>query len=510
MNLLFGKWIRASMFWLVSLMIVLTHFWSTQANVSPEPGAALSVYASYNAMFRMNGNESISIKPDVQYRSYLDNEVAVMEQTAAACSEKLQNETNRCIAGNIIEGSSRLQHWKSYIIPSAVAGIVFDSRDREELSSLSVAENEVPNEPSRTLYQSLRRSGLLFFNLLLFVKLAVWSVVWSKARNGLASVSFGMMFLTLSAWGLFSDVLLRRGAGVYAVDAVITGSPTFDQSISRATAMVRATVDGVKVLVAPAASSSILGLTPRSVSVFVVSAIALVLVLNRDWSIIWLTPLALGIHFTTSALLLLLLSFVLIALRIFPTRGDLPDLLGSSLLVAPLMIIQFNSGTDPGPEFSYWAIAAVGITIAVASFLFPIIRNVRRSNDSFAPTSSGVVVFVGCYSLLLLGTIWRLSRQYGFTDSSGFWVDGFLREAAGRAAPFVQSAVAALIVALWLVRALSQKFEESEDHATHVGCRLTLAVRAGSVAQPSSYVIMLLTSIATAVFASMITGSLFL
>jgi hypothetical protein len=62
-------------------------------------------------------------------------------------------------------------------------------------------------------------------------------------------------------------------------------------------------------------------------------------------------------------------------------------------------------------------------------------------------------IFIYC----LIGgwTIWELSKRYGYSDTQGFWMDGLLRELAGRLAPLVQ----ALAIVVPLICVLSSKYK---------------------------------------------------
>jgi hypothetical protein len=190
--------------------------------------------------------------------------------------------------------------------------------------------------------------------------------------------------------------------------------------------------------------------------IFIAVMMFVAVVLEKSWKFLILVPLGLGIHFTTFAVLLALMSpaFVYLLLR-ERTRGVefIPVSIALSL---PVVWLQLRDSLPGDPEFSFWPVFLLCsvLTLAVPGTLFlkdwPSRVGVPMCAGPLSSAKATIVMTGTMFVGLTAYSVWKLSRSYGFSDSSGFWTDGFLREGAGRAAPFVGALVIFLPVALVL------------------------------------------------------------
>lgn len=448
------KWL----FWTVLTLIVFTNFYSVKSRVTPEPGVALSIYSSYDAMMRVGGIDTIGFEAAPQYRSYLENEVEQMVGGKETCSKMLKDPNKTCQASNIISASERLQHWKSYLLPSVLAASAFDKNAIAEIRKFDSTKPSKPYEPSPKLYRDLRANGIIFFGILLAIKALVWFLVWFGSRRLLTRFVASGVFILTAIWGLLVDFVFRRGAGVYALDRLIAGSSRFDASTSVNRAVPLAIFDLAKAVIAPSPSTSLFGITPRSVVIFIAVMMMIAVMLERSWKFLILVPIGLGVHFTTFAVLLALLAPSLLYILVSGRTRERIHIPISIALSLPVIWLQVRDRQPGHPEFSFWA-AFVFFFIVTA--LVPIVVLTERnkaasdSRDTKVLTRSSmntIVLVLAMFTALTTYSIWRLARTYGFSDSSGFWTDGFLREGAGRAAPLLGSLAVFLPLTLLAIK----------------------------------------------------------
>ena len=212
---------------LVSFLIVFMHFWSTHSAITPEPGASIIVYEQYNAQIRIGGIESVGFKARPEFQEIVAKWAKEIEDKKKSCSQLLENKKKTCQASDNIEASAQLKHWKSYQLPSLEAGLSFSDKNVKEKEKI-VATGTNDRVPSADLYSALRRSALFFFNFLLIIKLIIWSLLFFSLRSKVSAFYFGATFVGLSLWGLLLDIVLKRGAGVYAVDNLVAGTSSFN------------------------------------------------------------------------------------------------------------------------------------------------------------------------------------------------------------------------------------------------------------------------------------------
>jgi hypothetical protein len=433
------KWL----FWTVLFVIVFANFYSVKSRVTPEPGVALSIYSSYDAMIRVGGIDTIGFEAAPQYREYLDNEAQQMITGRETCSKMLKDKNKLCQASNVISASDRVQHWKSYLLPSVLAAAAFNSNSIAEIRKFDSTNSAKPAEPSPSLYRNLRANGILFFAILLGIKCAVWFLVWFGSRRMFTRFVVGGVFLSTTIWGILVDFVLRRGAGVYALDRLIAGSPRFDPTTSLSRATPLAVIDVLKAVVAPSPSTSLFGITPRSVVIFIAVMMFTAIIFEKSWRFLVLVPVGLGVHFTTFGILLALITPALVLLLLRGSFRDFRYVVISVVLSVPVAWLQLRDAAPGKAEFAFWPVFAffLVLTIAVPALVFvktnrdnrpPQVES-QESQTWFRPV--GLVAFM--FAVLTAYSIWRLGKSYGFSDSSGFWTDGFLREGAGRAAPLV-------------------------------------------------------------------------
>ena len=419
---------------LVSFLIVFMHFWSTQSAITPEPGASVIVYEQYNAQIRIGGIESVGFEAPPEFQETVAKWVKEIEEKKKSCSQLLKDKEKTCQASDNIEASAQLKHWKSYLLPSLVAGLSFSGKNVEEIEKF-VATGTNYRAPSTDLYSALRRSALFFFNFLLIVKLLIWSLLWFSLRSKVSAFYFGAMFIGLSLWGLLLDIVLKRGAGVYAVDNLVAGTSSFNIENSKISAIAMAFVGIYKAVIAPVASASIFGIAPRSTAIFIAAAIVIPIVTTGTWKFFWLVPIGLAIHFTTFLPLLGVGS--LIALIVIPqlNKSVILTLGGATLLSLPIVYIQFVSGDPVQPLFSYWVV--LGVVTSVSSFaIWRIFHREELATIKVQAFRIGITSLVA-FTAVSSWTIWKLSLRYGQTDTQGFWEDGLLRELSGRLAPLM-------------------------------------------------------------------------
>lgn len=409
-------------------------------------------------MVRVGGIDTIGFEAAPQYRSYLENEVQQMVAGNETCSKMLKDPSKTCQASNIISASERLQHWKSYLLPSVLAASAFDKGAIAEIRKFDSTKPSKPNEPSPKLYRDLRANGIIFFGILLAIKGLVWFLVWFGSRRLLTRFVASGVFISTAIWGLLVDFVFRRGAGVYALDRLIAGSPRFDAATSVSRAVPLAVFDLAKAVIAPSTSTSLFGITPRSVVIFIAVMMLIAVMLERSWKFLILVPIGLGIHFTTFAVLLVLLAPSLLYLLVSSRTRERLYIPISIALSLPVIWLQVRDRQPGNPEFSFWA---VFVFFFIVTALVPIVSLAGRnkvatdSRDTevlIRSSISAIAPILAMFTALTTYSIWRLARAYGFSDSSGFWTDGFLREGAGRAAPLLGSLAVFLPLTLLAIK----------------------------------------------------------
>jgi hypothetical protein len=421
------------------------HFFNTRTNVSSEPGIALSVYSGYNAVTRLDGDEKVVPIPAQQYREALDAEVSAAQVWRRECAEVLSDDDIKCYLTNNIESDSRIKHFKSYLLPSVLSGLVFDSETIASIQSKS--KSMKPTEQSKKTYDKLFESGVLFFNTLLWVKVGIFYVLCFKLRRVTTSRVFFLILMTHSILSIIMDKVFSRGSGNYAIDKVIFGSPTFRNEASLIEASVSALIDSAKATIGPGPGVVIWGITPRSVVIFIALAIFLPIFLERNWQLIWLTPIGFGVHATNFIVLYLFLFAIVLVAGCLPKRQDVPAIMWSNLLLILYSIFQFQTRL-----FSFWLILFASIILLCISFLFSS-RN-DRDTDDIVPSLKRVLISTHTiFYFVAISTIGYYATKFRVPESDGFWIDGFTRELAGRLAP----AVTCLSIS-FLVIACSQKF----------------------------------------------------
>jgi len=426
-------------------LITFMHFFNTRTNVSSEPGIAMSVYSRYNAVIRLDGDDKVVPIPAQQYREYLDAEVSAAQVWRRKCAGVLADDGIRCYLTNDLESDSRIKHFKSYLLPSVLSGLVFDS---ETIASMQSKSNSItPTEQSKNTYDKLFESGVIFFNTLLWVKVGIFYVMCFKLRQVTTSRVFFLIFMIHSILSIAMDKVFSRGSGTYAIDKVIFGSPTFRNEVSLIQASVSALVDAAKATIGPGPGVVIWGITPRSFVIFIALAIFLPIFLERNWQLIWLTPIGFGVHATNFIVLYLFFIAIVLLAGCLPKRQDVPAIVWSTSSIILYSIFQFQTRV-----FSFWLILFASIILLLISFLFSS-RNDLDTDDIATSLKRVLISTHTIFYFVAISTIGYYATKYRVPKSDGFWIDGFTRELAGRLAPAVTC-----ITISFLVIACSQKF----------------------------------------------------
>jgi hypothetical protein len=433
----------------IALAICVAHFWSTTSNVAPEPGGARSIYARYSAIARSGGQTDVALVDTGAEINFSTEWDKIVRERKEECSKYLQDQTKTCQASDNISDDSTLQHWKSYFLPTVIASVSYSQSDLKELNAISL---NPAVKPSKNLVDTQDRSVLIFFNFLLFLKLVVWFLLCYSLRKLKAAQIFGAVFVAISGVIIFADEVLRRGAGVYAVDSLVTGSPTYIQEASKIEAIFTAIVGIAKVPILPAASASIFGIAPRGTAVFLALAVVVPIIFGNKWKFIWLMPIGLGVHFTTFLPLLALGLLISILQTKRIPRSEFIHLVGASLASLPILMIQLDK-----ENFSFAAALISQVCVLVLCFIF--ISFSSQTSESEVGVRPGFLISSSIVIYALIGgwTIWKLSGRYGYSDTQGFWMDGLLRELAGRLAPLIQ----ALGIVIPLICIVNQRYERS-------------------------------------------------
>jgi hypothetical protein len=421
------------------------HFYATQSRVQSEPGAALHVYQSYTAIIRMDSNSDISFEPEGKYRVAFEVEAEEGALFQESCAVNLKNENKGCQASNSLPGNSRIQHFKSYLLPSTLSGLIFTKSDLEEFKN-----SDPLFEPSEILRKRIVTSGVLFFNVLLWVKLLCFYLLIYYSRNLIPGILFMASFSVISFASLIVDRIMRRGAGVYAIDPIINGSPTFNKDVSVVNAIFRSLVSVSKPLLAPGPGNAIWGITPRSVALFVAFVICASIFSTGRFYMLVLVPIGLGVHFTTFSIVLLFILFVCLLIGLKLSKGDIKPLIWASIPSIAICILQFS---DISSSYKISLISVGFLLLMYVYLVFFVKIQVMRLSIEVPANRAYMSVFI--YYLLSISIILFYANRYEITDSTGFWSDGFLREASGRIAPLVSAILAFkflsfLVFRLWI------------------------------------------------------------
>jgi hypothetical protein len=403
------------------------HFYSTQSKIQIEPGAALHVYQAYIAIIRMDSNSDISFVPEDKFVPAFEIEAKESLVGQEACAINLEDANKGCQASNTLPDNSRLKHFKSYLLPSTLSGLIFTKFDLQEF------ENSAPLfKPSEELRKRIIASGILFFNVLLWVKLLCFYILIFYSRNLIPGLFFIASFSIISFLSLIADRILRRGAGVYAIDPIINGSPTFNKDASVLNAIFKSLVSVSKPLLVPGPGIAIWGITPRSVALFVAFAVCASIFITGRLHMLVLVPIGLGVHFTTFFLALFFILLVCVVSGIKLSKDDIKPLFLASIPSIAICILQF-SNIPSSYRISFIIFCFLLLLYVYLVFFQKIIVRQLAIRMRF----NLVYISVVLYYLLSISIILFYASRYEVTDTTGFWSDGFLREASGRIAPLV-------------------------------------------------------------------------
>lgn len=427
-----------------TLLIVFMHLFSTQTRVTPEPGAAFHVYTSYVTIARNNFDQASGLVPLDKYQTYFDDELKYMRQNDLKCQRILQNEKAKCVAGNYIEENSILQHYKSYFLPSIAAGLSYNPDNVAEVNELKINTNL---QPSAKLRVAERRSGILFFNTLLWIKLLTLFLLLRSSKSRLPSLIFVSTFTILSIYGLLLDVVLGRGSGLYAIDPIVNNSPLFDPRVPMPTAIFESFVVAAKSLVGPAPGSAIWGITPRSVSTFIALALFVSIKTTSSWRMLVLVPLGLGVHFTNFAFQIAIV-FAIVALSKNRPKGiEALPLAFTVVASSVIFVFQFTN------IMNNFLLGLIYLGIITVAYL--ILFSKPSTTVQLTFFQRGFTMSLLFYFGITAITIFYYARRYNSIESAGFWVDGFSREASGRIAPLIGGIIT--FVLLWRVYIATEK-----------------------------------------------------
>lgn len=414
-----------------TLLITAMHLYSTQATVTPEPGKEFTVYTSYITIIRNDFDENSRLPSANQYQTHFFKHQFLR-------SEKLID--IGAINSNLI-GDSRLKHYKSYFLPTVLAGLAYS---QDSVSEVKKITKNVSKLPSENLRQTEKHSGVLFFNILLWIKLLVFYLLLRDSQSLNPGIIFFITFTVLSIYGLVMDKVLGRGSGVMAIDHVVPNTPRFDLSDSPQTAAFKALIGATKSLIVPAPGNAIWGITPRSVATFIALAVFIAVITTSSWRFVFLIPVGLGVHFTTFAWQMVVF-FILIFFS--PCRPKIyrPLLIGYTFGMSGALIL-----------FQLTEI----LNVKIFCFLFPFIVAIsyiiefNRTSDPIKIVSLKICFISGLtiYFIVSVASIFFYVLQFGTLESKGFWIDGFTREASGRIAALINAYLCAILILQFIVK----------------------------------------------------------
>ena len=411
------------------------HLFSIRTTVTPEPGVSFAVYTSYVTIARNDFDKDSALVVVDKYQAYFSKELEYMIQNDLRCQEILNSKTAKCQAGNYIEENSRLQHYKSYLLPSIAAGIAYS---RGNVAEINKIKGEKDISPSASLRGAERRSGVLFFNILLWIKLLTFYLLLRSSESRGPGLIFFSSLSILSIYGLFLDVVLGRGSGSYAIDPIINNSPLFDSGNSVQNAVLESFLVATKSLIAPAPSIAIWGITPRSVAAFIALAIFISVATTSSWKMLVLVPLGLGVHFTSFVFQIAVVVAVILLSKCRPKKIEVLPLLFTVVFTAIIFVFQLTNLLD---NYVLGLIYLSTLSIAYLTFLS------KMGSYSYLVSLksclvTGLIVYFGVTAL----TIFYYAIRYNSIESAGFWIDGFTREASGRIASLINAFLMSIFI----------------------------------------------------------------
>jgi hypothetical protein len=223
--------------------------------------------------------------------------------------------------------------------------------------------------------------------------------------------------------------------------------------------MTGALFGSLKAVAGPTAATTIFGIPPRSTAIFIAAAIFVPIVSTRTWKFVWLIPIGFAVHFTTFVALATFGFLLVLLLGVRPDRRAIANTLGAIALSGP--VFYYQKLYEPGfkPEFSYVSL----LMIMSMTLLLPLGLSLQRENnlnlERERPLRLGLTAILAFVVIASL-TILNLASRYGYSDTQGFWLDGLLRELAGRLAPFT-TVMALTIPGVMLVRGCWFGFNET-------------------------------------------------
>ena len=431
---------------LVAVLAIATGFaYSPIAKVTPEPNAAIYVYANYVAMTRVGADDFTWSTPWEEVSVLLDAEQSAAIAYRSECVNSLESIENNCQLENKIEADARLQHWKSYALPSFVAAATVGHEDLSALRSLKSESNEDSYSQVDTLQPLMRELGLRFFSILFLIKVAVFFVVWAGLRRYLDRLVLGLSIVVFAVFGILVDAVLRRGQGLYPLDRLVAGSSLHNPEVPITDAILQAVVDVGKGIVVPIMSSGPLGNSPRGIAVFIAFMMLSGVLLTKSPRFLLLIPIGLSVHFTTFGLLVIFLipAFVWSFRKCWRSVSNVTIQVG--LYSLPLLAFQLGGNGLTSSKIGFW----VGSGTILLSTLVPLVLlsasrvdssgcTLMSASESIAPPGPFVLTYVS-FLILAVTCMVSLAFTYRHSDSINFWTDGFRRESVGRVTPLVWS-----------------------------------------------------------------------
>lgn len=423
-------------------IIIFMHLFSFKTTVTPEPGAAFHVYTSYVTIIRDDFDRSAGLKPLEKYQRYFaieEKQIAIFEEK---CRRVVFSDSKKCI-GNVIDEDGRLQHFKSYIIPSAIAGLTYSHEDLLEINSL---KKQSDLSPSPNLRFTERKSGITFFYVLLLIKLLAFFHLLGSSKSKDLGSNFVTALCALSFYGVVCDKIFSRGSGTYAIDPIVPVSPIFNANNSLLQAAVESLVVAAKSLVIPAPSIAIWGNTPRSAATFVAFVIFVSIAANSNSRSLFLIPLGLGVHFVNFAFQIAVLTTIYF---LGTNRKKISVPFRSSLPALCLFFSLLSQLTTFLDSFQLTLIY-VFIVLFTCFFCFA-----DPSISTFSFSKRIPLISTLAYVLITGFSIFFYALKFGDIESDGFWLDGFTREASGRVAALINAIF--FLFAVWKLKPLVKR-----------------------------------------------------
>jgi hypothetical protein len=383
--------------------------------------------------------------PRPEVAELLNAELSASIAQRSECVMFLRSVENNCQTENKIEADAMIQHWKSYALPSFLAAATISRDDLSALRSFEKPNRQVAESEQNALQVFVHDLGLRFFTILFLVKMAVFSVVWINLRRHLDRSALGFSIVTIAVFGILVDAILRRGQGLYPLDRLIAGSPSYNPATPIVEASLQALIDVAKGILVPTMTSGPMGNVPRGVAVFVAYVMFSAVLLTKESRFLLLIPIGLSVHFTTFGLLVLFLAPILAWLLRDNWRSVSILTFQVVLFCLPLVGYQVIGVDLVSTPIGFWGLFGV----ILISSLVPLgvlccerrgsfSATLSRESLSFCSARALAVLLVWFFVLTVICMAW-LARAYRSADSINFWVDGFRRESVGRLAPFIWS-----------------------------------------------------------------------